>query len=139
MADDKRKRGAADRRRVAAGVPYEVSYFARKHGLSKDEALKIIKKAKGIRAKANADPGVKDSGNKLIRQTQANSNSSGSRRFAGATVVTLTPNKTPSGQEIWHVQLEGRLSKLTTSSSSASVMDEAVKIYSPALKRLAKK
>jgi hypothetical protein len=54
MADDKRKRGAADRRRVAAGEPYEVSYFARKHGLSKDEALKIIKKAKGNRAKANA-------------------------------------------------------------------------------------
>lgn len=54
MADDNRKRGAADRRRVAAGEPYEVSYFARKHGLSKDEALKIIKKAKGNRAKANA-------------------------------------------------------------------------------------
>jgi len=54
MADDKRKRGAADRRRVAAGEPYEVNYFARKHGLSKDEALKIIKKAKGNRAKANA-------------------------------------------------------------------------------------
>ncbi|MGZ3350892.1 MAG: DUF3606 domain-containing protein [Xanthobacteraceae bacterium] len=54
MADDKRKRGAADRRRVAAGEPYEVNYFARKHGLSKEEALKIIKKAKGNRAKANA-------------------------------------------------------------------------------------
>ena len=32
MADNKRKRGKADRARVAGGEGYEVSYFARKHG-----------------------------------------------------------------------------------------------------------
>lgn len=54
MADDKSKRGAADRRRVSTSEPYEVSYFARKHGLTKDEATKIVKQAGGDREKANA-------------------------------------------------------------------------------------
>ncbi len=53
MPDDKSKRGAADRSRVAAGEPYEVNYFARKHGLSREEAQKIIKQAGGNRDKAN--------------------------------------------------------------------------------------
>lgn len=44
MADDKSKRGAADRGRVAAGEPYEVAYFAKKHGISKDDAERIIKR-----------------------------------------------------------------------------------------------
>ena len=37
MADDKSKVGAADRRTVAADEPYEVSYFARRHGITTDE------------------------------------------------------------------------------------------------------
>ncbi|MEF0941557.1 DUF3606 domain-containing protein [Rhizobium sp. BR 362] len=53
MADDKSKLGQ-DRRTIAAGEPYEVNYFARKHGLSKEEAAKIIKEAGGNREKANA-------------------------------------------------------------------------------------
>lgn len=52
--DDTSKRGAADRRRVAAGQPYEVSYFARKHGLDLDQARRIIKEAGNDREKANA-------------------------------------------------------------------------------------
>lgn len=48
------KRGGADRRRVAAGQPYEVGYFARKHGLSREQAEKIIKQTGGDREKANA-------------------------------------------------------------------------------------
>ncbi|QIG68360.1 DUF3606 domain-containing protein [Rhizobium phage RHph_Y3_56_1] len=44
MADDKSKRGAADRNKVAAGEPYEVAYFAKKHGLSKEDAERIIKR-----------------------------------------------------------------------------------------------
>lgn len=32
MADDKHKRGAADRRRVARREEHEVAYFVRKHG-----------------------------------------------------------------------------------------------------------
>jgi len=44
MADDKTKRGAADRARVSGSEPYEVAYFAKKHGISKEDALRIIKR-----------------------------------------------------------------------------------------------
>ena len=54
MADDKSKRGAADRSKVAAGEGYEVSYFARKHGISRDDAQKLIKDVGNDRAKLNA-------------------------------------------------------------------------------------
>jgi hypothetical protein len=53
MPDNKRKRGAPDRRRVAANEPYEVSYFQRKHKLSREDAERIIKQSKGNRDKAN--------------------------------------------------------------------------------------
>ena len=46
-------RKSSDPARVAAGEPYEVSYFARKHGLSTTEARAIIKEAGPSRAKAN--------------------------------------------------------------------------------------
>jgi hypothetical protein len=51
--DDKRKRGKQDRSRVAASEPYEVAYFARKHGISSAEARAIIKDAGPSRAAAN--------------------------------------------------------------------------------------
>ena len=54
VADDKSKRGKQDRARVSASEPYEVNYFARKHTITKDQALKIIKDTKGNRVKANA-------------------------------------------------------------------------------------
>lgn len=38
MPDDKSNRGAADRQRVASEQPYEVSYFAARHGISIDDA-----------------------------------------------------------------------------------------------------
>jgi Protein of unknown function (DUF3606) len=44
MADDKRKRGSSDRRMVAAGQPHEVAYFAKKHGISKEQTLDLIKR-----------------------------------------------------------------------------------------------
>ena len=48
MPKTKTKRGrAADRRRIALGQAYEVSYFARKHGLTAAEARDIIKQARG--------------------------------------------------------------------------------------------
>jgi len=53
MPDDKRMRGASDRRRVSAKEPYEVSYFAKKHGISIDDARMIINKTKGSRRKAD--------------------------------------------------------------------------------------
>ena len=53
-ADDKSKRGTPDRVRVAGGEPYEVNYFARKHGLTPTKARAIIAQAGSDRAKANA-------------------------------------------------------------------------------------
>ena len=57
MADDKTKRGGADRARVAAGEGYEVSYFARKHGISRDQAEQLIKKVGNNREKLNEAAG----------------------------------------------------------------------------------
>ncbi|KXU32385.1 hypothetical protein A0J57_11580 [Sphingobium sp. 22B] len=54
MADNKSKRGGADRRRVAAGEGYEVNYFARKHGITKQQAEDLIKKVGNDREKLNA-------------------------------------------------------------------------------------
>lgn len=42
MPDDKDNQGAQDRARVSADQPYEVSYFAQKHGISQDKARQII-------------------------------------------------------------------------------------------------
>jgi hypothetical protein len=55
MADDPTKRGAADRSRVAGGEEYEVDYFARKHGLTKDQAHDLIKKHGNDRATLDAE------------------------------------------------------------------------------------
>lgn len=52
--DDKRKRGGPDRAQVAAGEPYELRYFARKHGISVAVAREIITKAGPDRKAANA-------------------------------------------------------------------------------------
>ena len=54
MADNKSNRGGRDRGRVAAGQGYELGYFARKHGLSRDEARKLIARVGNDRAKLNA-------------------------------------------------------------------------------------
>ena len=53
MADDKTKRGAADRNKVAGNEPYEVSYFATKHNISTEQARDIIKKHGPDREAAN--------------------------------------------------------------------------------------
>jgi hypothetical protein len=54
MADSKTNRGGRDRSRVAAGQGYELSYFARKHGISRDQAKQLIAKVGNDRAKLNA-------------------------------------------------------------------------------------
>ena len=54
MADDKSKRGGPDARLVATGQAYEVRYFAKKHGLTSEQATKIIAKAGPSREKANS-------------------------------------------------------------------------------------
>lgn len=53
MADNKSKRGKADRDRVANNEGYEVSYFARKHGISAEQARSLIKKHGNNRDKLN--------------------------------------------------------------------------------------
>jgi Protein of unknown function (DUF3606) len=54
MADNKSRRGKQDRSRIAISEAYEVGYFARKHHLSKQQAEKIIRQARGNRDRANA-------------------------------------------------------------------------------------
>lgn len=54
MADNKSKRGAGNRRQVAGGESYEVNHFARKHGISKDQAEGLIKRIGNDREKLNA-------------------------------------------------------------------------------------
>lgn len=44
MADDKSKKDQRDRSRVAEDEPYEVEYFARKHGLTAGQARELIEK-----------------------------------------------------------------------------------------------
>jgi hypothetical protein len=43
-ADDKSHRGGTDRSRVSGSEGYEVDYFAKKHGLTRQQAQDLIKK-----------------------------------------------------------------------------------------------
>jgi hypothetical protein len=45
MPDDRKNRGRQDRARVASEQQYEVEYFAQKHGISVEDAQKIIEAA----------------------------------------------------------------------------------------------
>lgn len=55
MAKERTTRGRRqDSSRVAAGQGYEVRYFARKHGLSTDQARNLIQRIGNDRAKLNA-------------------------------------------------------------------------------------
>lgn len=54
MADNKSDRGGRDRSRVAADQGYELGYFARKHGISRDDARSLISRIGNDRAKLNA-------------------------------------------------------------------------------------
>lgn len=54
MSDNAQLTGAADRSRVAAGEPYEVAYFAQKHGLTQDRARALIERVGNDRAKLDA-------------------------------------------------------------------------------------
>jgi hypothetical protein len=53
MADNKKKTGKQDRRTVAKGEGYEVAYFARKHGITREQALRLIDRVGNDRAKLN--------------------------------------------------------------------------------------
>lgn len=53
MADNKKKTGKADRAKVAGGEGYEVNYFANKHGITREQARKLIDKVGNNREKLN--------------------------------------------------------------------------------------
>jgi Protein of unknown function (DUF3606) len=55
MADDKSKRGRQDRSRISQSDPYEISDFQRKHGISREQAERIIQETRGNRQKADEE------------------------------------------------------------------------------------
>jgi len=57
----------------------------------------------------------------------------------GGAKVTGGGHVTATGREVWRVVRDGREEILVTTNTSAKVMDEAMKIYADALKRLAKR
>lgn len=54
MADNKQKRGKADRARVSGSERFEVSYVAKKFGVSTETVRKAIKKVGNNRKKVYA-------------------------------------------------------------------------------------
>ena len=54
MADDKSNRGERDRDRVSGSEEYEVEYFARKHGLTAEQARQLIREVGNDRTKLDA-------------------------------------------------------------------------------------
>ena len=54
MADDKSKRGKQDKAKVAGKQGYEVTYFAKKHGIPAEKARDLIAKIGNDREKLNA-------------------------------------------------------------------------------------
>jgi hypothetical protein len=53
MPDSKKRRGGSDRRKVAAGEPYEVGYFAKKHDITRDQARELMRQIGNDRDKLN--------------------------------------------------------------------------------------
>jgi len=83
MADDKTKTGGGDRKRVAEDQGYELSYFARKHGLSTEEARKIIKRVGNDREKLNAEAA------KMTADKRRHGGPEGGRRTVGMRKTSL--------------------------------------------------
>jgi hypothetical protein len=54
MSDNTSLRGDRDRRTVSASEPYEVEYFARKHGLTMEQARDLIARVGNDRATLDA-------------------------------------------------------------------------------------
>ncbi|MBV9528541.1 DUF3606 domain-containing protein [Sphingomonas sp.] len=54
MSDDTTNRGGRDRSQVAGGEGYELDYFARKHGISREQAQQLISSLGNDRATLDA-------------------------------------------------------------------------------------
>ena len=50
MTDNLDNRGGGDRNRVSAEEPYELEYFARKHGITTEQARELIGRVGNDRA-----------------------------------------------------------------------------------------
>lgn len=55
MTDDLTNRTGGDRSRVSGSERYEVEYFARKHGISVDQAQELIRRFGNERARLDAE------------------------------------------------------------------------------------
>jgi hypothetical protein len=86
---------------------------------------------------------MSDAADKKIKAAGSTSRTSGRKQVfrtdKGSNVSVERGAKTWRGTEVWHVRVDGKILNLTTSNSSTSIMDDAVRIYSPALERLAKR
>lgn len=69
MADSKKKRGKADRARIAATQPSEVNYVARKYRVSAAAVRAAIKKVGNSRDKVYAELGIKPKRRKKTKKT----------------------------------------------------------------------
>lgn len=54
MSDDLTNRGAQDRARVSGSEGYEVEYFARKHGITTEQARQLIREVGNSREELDA-------------------------------------------------------------------------------------
>jgi hypothetical protein len=59
------------------------------------------------------------------------------RKESGETRRVIGKTTLSDGREVWRVASGTRITNLTTSASSTSIMDQAMVIYGRALKRLA--
>jgi hypothetical protein len=54
MPNKRKRKASSARRKVANSEPYEVEYFARKHNISREQAVDLIRKIGNDRDKLNA-------------------------------------------------------------------------------------
>jgi hypothetical protein len=59
--------------------------------------------------------------------------------FAARQKITVAGPSIKNGREVWRISVDGKQRSVSTSASSIAAMDEAMKRYSGALKRLADK
>jgi hypothetical protein len=59
------------------------------------------------------------------------------RGRSGSAVKKVVGGSVSAGREIWHVASDSRTHRLVTSATSVIAMDQAVRLYKRALRRLA--
>jgi hypothetical protein len=59
------------------------------------------------------------------------------RKKKGAVMAVIAAKVVRKGRTVWHVTSGGKVRRIATRKASAKAIDEAVKIYGPALKSLA--